>query len=315
MVRTLAVSGLALVLAACSGSGGKFDGGPDPSGSDGGMDAGMDAGTLTCLPGTSTLRVGQTEQLTVLGVDGGVRWSSVSPGVADVDMNGVVTASSIGTTDVVVETDTDHGVCAVTVISLCQNIAQVTGWTGSLSIDYSNSAVVGSTSYMFGHHVTGDFALTKDPLSTDSNPRWITQTTTGSGSMSESEVISGGANVSQTGSGTPITVGDLSFSVDPSACTYTFDWLWALDTTYTVDGSSMPVSNVNLGEVTSVPIAFTPGWSSGLTYSNNFVGVGMLGAGQMVNKYVLLTQIANAYFTSTPGPSGNAQIEFSATPQ
>lgn len=301
MNRTWVVSLSALLFLACPGG----------SGTDAGFDAGsFPHGTLVCTPATSTLHVGQTVQLAVAGADGGAyRWSSFLPTVADVDSSGRVTALAPGMTNVVVETDTDHGVCAVQVVSLCEGIDRVNSWTGSLSLDFTASAN-GSTSFTLAHHADVTFFLEKDP----SNPyAWIGQGV-GTGRLDETEVITGGASVEQSGSGAVTTVGDLTLTVDPSACTTTFEWLWAIDTTYTVDGASMPVQQVNVGDVRSGPTAVPPDWSTaGLGLDAGLPVYGQTGGGAG-DEYLLLTQIGTAYSTANPGPHGPASVTFSATP-
>lgn len=304
MSQTWLVSAAALLFLACPGG----------NATDAGFDAGsVPKGTLACTPATSTLRVGETVQLSVAGSDAGAtayRWSSFLPTVADVDSGGLVTALAPGLTNVVVETDTDHGVCAVRVLSLCEGIDRVNSWTGALSLDFAASAN-GSTSFALAHHADVTFFLEKDP----SNPyAWIGQGV-GTGRLDETEVISGGAAVEQSGNGAVTTVGDLTLTVDPSACTSTFEWLWAIDTTYTVDGASMPVPQVNVGDVRSAATPVPPGWSSaGLGVDAGFPAYGQAGGGAAGDAYLLLTQVATAYCAANPGPQGPASVTFTATP-
>ncbi len=304
MKRTGLACLAAVVLTACPGGGGDDDGGN--------FDAGLHLdGGLHCQPGTSTLRVGQMEQLGIAGLDAGaLRWSSTAPTIADVSSSGVVTAAGLGMTQVVGETDTDYGVCDVNVISLCQDIGMVSSWTGALTVDFAGMAS-GSTNFSLNHHASVTFTLTQDPASPY---QWVGQAT-GSGSIAESEVISGGADVHQTGSGTAYTVGNLTLTVDPVACTFSFDWLWAIDTVYTVSGASMSLPQVNVGDVASDAQPFTPDWStSGISVTGAFPSLGMSGAGASGNKYVLLTQIAQAYFNANPTSHGPAQVAFVFAP-
>lgn len=303
MNRTWVVSLAAVLFLACPGG----------SGTDAGFDAGsFPNGTLVCTPATSTLHVGETVQLSVAGADAGAawRWSSFLPTVAEVDSNGLVTALAPGMTNVVVETDTDHGVCAVQVLSLCEGLDRVNSWTGTLSLDFSASAN-GSTSFTLAHHAAVTFQLEKDP----SNPYAWVGVGVGTGSLDETEVITGGASVEQSGNGAVTTVGDLTLTVDPSACTTTFEWLWAIDTTYTVNGASMPVQQVNVGDVHSGATPVPPDWSSaGLRVDAGFPAYGQAGGGTAGDTYLLLTQVATAYCTANPGPHGPASVTFTATP-
>lgn len=301
-------------LASCRGGGG--GGGSD---ADAGRDSGIDLhtdGGLSCNPATSMLNVGQTEQLSVAGAGSApLTWSSGSPDVADVSANGLVTAKGAGTASVLAAgTNGAFGICEVTVTSGCSDVAMVNDWAGALTLDLAASAS-GSTTFSLSHHFSVTFDLAKDPNPPVGSVQWIGQPA-GMGMLQESEVISGGASVSQTGNGSVSSVGDFTLTLDTTSCTYTFEWLWALDTTYAVSGSSMPVPQVNIGDVKGAPTPVNPGWATtGLTVSGMFPAWGMQGAGASPPIYIMLTQIAQAFTSANPGSQGPARVTFVAAPK